>query len=58
MNEAMKSEQQDKEWVFSNKSDCLSVERIDSRFFSSSVYFFSDFLVSLSSENNLFVEGM
>ena len=40
MNEAMKSEQQDKEWVFSNKSDCLSVERIDSRFFSSSVYFF------------------
>ena len=33
MNEAMKSEQQDKEWVFSNKSDCLSVERIDNRFF-------------------------
>ncbi len=44
MNEAMKSEQQDKEWVFSNKSDCLSVERIDSRFFSSSVYFFLIFL--------------
>lgn len=31
MNEAMKSEQQDKEWAFSNKSDCLSVERIDNR---------------------------
>lgn len=44
MNEAMKSEQQDKEWAFSNKSDCLSVERIDNRFFSSSVYFFLIFL--------------
>lgn len=44
MNEAMKSEQQDKEWAFFNKSDCLSVERIDNRFFSSSVYFFLIFL--------------